>query len=380
MTVRNGFGLKLAPFTRLLAGVRTPLPRTGQRAKQRRARRAVLSFVVAFLAVNALVLLALYQPRVRDPEYGRRVASLRQRIAENPGRPLVVVIGSSRSAMGINPAEWEAVRPNKPGQPDPLLFNLSLLGSGPVMELMALRRMYADGVRPSLVLIEFWPPFLHTDNGWDESFRVAVDRLLDVDTAVVRDYFPDSERIAREMRWRRTSPIFANRERLLVQLLPRWLPGEKRVNWSWDQVDGWGWKAGSPLPAELSEERTRQHRQTAQIYGPLLASHRVSAIPLRAMREAVALAREYGSAVGFLFMPESSEFRQLYPEAVDRICREQLAQLGTELQVPVIDTRDAMKDVYIADGYHLSRIGSAEFTRKVVPTVSAAFPQLKVSP
>ena len=56
----------------------------------------------------------------RDPEYGRRANRLRARVAEHPGRPLVLVVGSSRTAMGVCPSAWEDARPGSPH--DPLLW------------------------------------------------------------------------------------------------------------------------------------------------------------------------------------------------------------------------------------------------------------------
>ena len=98
-------------------------------------------------------------PRLRDPEYGKRLERVHARIAEHPGRPLVLVLGSSRTAMGVRPD----VLADEPA--GPLVFNFSLVGSGPVMELMAFRRALADGVRPAAVVVEYWPAFLREDGG-----------------------------------------------------------------------------------------------------------------------------------------------------------------------------------------------------------------------
>lgn len=353
---------------------RTPtVPRPPRRRRLRVARAGVLWFAFALVALNVGALYLLALPQYRDPEYGRRAVSLRQRLRENPGRPLTVVIGSSRAAMGVRPGEWESTRPNDPASPDPLLFNLSTLGGGPVMELMTVRRLYADGFRPDVILLEFWPPFLHWDGGWEEPARIPADRLRWMDRPVVGDYFSDPERLEREMVWRRTSPLFANRERLLVQALPRWLPHTKRIDWSWDDMDGWGWKPGSDLAPGLGAERDRLHGACADIYRPLFENYRVSKKADRAFRETVRLAKANGAAVGFVFLPESSEFRKQYPERVSRLAREHLDAMSRDLDVPVIDCRKWMDDAFIVDGFHLSRTGASEFTRKFGPAVASAF-------
>ncbi|MCE9564533.1 MAG: hypothetical protein K8U57_21045 [Planctomycetes bacterium] len=344
---------------------------------RRKGRATVFSFVAALLAIHALMFVVSADARVRDPEYGRRAASLRERIAENPGRPVTVVLGSSRVAMGIRPTAWEDVRPADATHPDPLIFNMGLIGSGPVMELMTLRRLYADGFRPDVVLLEFWPPFLHQEGVWTETNRIATDRLIERDRQIVREYFPDPERVERDMDWRRRNPIFANRERLLVQILSRWLLPEKRTDWLWDDLDTWGWKPGNDMEHGLSSMRSDAHARCAEIYKPLFATHKISPIAEQACRESVALARQHGATVGFVFLPESSEFRQLYSPELNQVVRAYLDRLCSELDIPVIDSREWVDDGFIVDGFHLSRVGAAEYTRKLGPSVAATFPKAR---
>ena len=342
-----------------------------------RARRGILCFVLSTLVINAATLLLLdeLQPGIRDPEYGRRVRRLQARIAENPGRPTVLFVGSSRTAVGICPAAWEAVRPRDSKFPDPMFFNMSLLGSGPIMELMVLRRLFADGLRPDLVLIEYWPPFLHNEGTWAEPKRVGPERLYPVDREVVQDYFPEFAEIEREM-WRYQShPVFANRERLLVQLLPDWMRGDRRVDGGWKTLDPWGWLPGPDLAPGPSERRSEALAACCDIYKPLFASYRISPDADRALRESVKVVRDYGAAVGFLYLPESSEFRGLYCSTVRDAANEHLAELGRDLGVPAINTRTWMADELLVDGFHLSRTGAAEFTRKLGPAIVSIFPE-----
>jgi len=51
------------------------------------------------------------------------------------------------------------------------------------------------------------------------------------------------------------------------------------------------------------------------------------------------------------------------------------ASLSRELNVPVIDARNWMDARYLADGFHLSRVGAAEFTRRLGARVVAEFPE-----
>jgi hypothetical protein len=247
---------------------------------------------------------------------------------------------------------------------------MSVLGSGPVMELMTLRRIYADGFTPSVVLLEYWPPFLGSDASWAETNRIATDRLLDCDRPLVRGYFPDPDRIEREMDRQRVNPIFASRARLMNHVSPNAILPTQRANAAWEGLDPWGWKPGVDMKPELAQWRTDAVAMCGDIYRPLLAKYRLSRDVERALRDSVALAREHGATVGFLFMPESSDFRRLYPPRTEQKVRDHLANLSRELNVPVIDTRAWMPDDDVADSFHLSRQGAAAFTRKLGPVVA----------
>lgn len=343
------------------------------------ARRTVAWFVVATLGLHVGAVLALDAawPALRDPEYGRRVTRLKARTAEHPGRPVVLAVGSSRISMGVRPAAWEDVRPDQPGRPDPLLFNMALVGSGPIMELMCLRRVYADGFRPAAVVLEYWPPFYREDNQFFEPKRIDPTRLYPGDRPLVRDYFAEPDKTEHEMRADRLNPLYRMRHRLLGQLAPKWQPWGRRMDAIWDHIDPWGWLPG--LEQDL-EARPFRLKHCEPIYRDQFNGYTVHPVADRAVREAVALARGHGSRVVFAYLPESSEFRGWMPPEVERMAREHLAGLCRELDVPLVDARLWLPDDRLADGFHLTRGGATEFTRRFVPAVVAALPGLGETP
>src|SRR5438132_46156 len=71
---------------------------SARHAFARRSARALGCAVAAFLAGQLALGLAVerWLPAARDPEYAAKVERLRARRAEAPGRPLVLVLGSSR--------------------------------------------------------------------------------------------------------------------------------------------------------------------------------------------------------------------------------------------------------------------------------------------
>jgi len=280
----------------------------------------------------------------------------------------VLVVGSSRTCMGLSPAAWEESRP---GGADPLLFNMGLVGGGPVIELMALRRAYADGFRPDVVVLEFWPPFLREDGPFHEPDRIDHARLFPGDAPLVRDYFPKPDETEAKMRRDRFFPLYETRHRLLAQMAPRWQPWDRRLELAWGNLDGWGWLPGLDEHPPRPDERAKRLAHCEPIYRGQFNGYSVHPLADRAMREAVALARAKGSKVALAYLPEATEFRGWMPPDAERQAQEYLATLRRELDLPLIDARGWMPDELLVDGFHLSKHGAAEFTRRFGPAAAA---------
>src|SRR5688572_11146134 len=83
-----------------------------ERGKVRRRRkflvpaRAVLLWgAMAFFAmqIGLNVFMERKRPALRDPEFGFKLAFLQRRMADNPGQPMLLMLGSSRPALGFRP-------------------------------------------------------------------------------------------------------------------------------------------------------------------------------------------------------------------------------------------------------------------------------------
>src|SRR5260370_17791036 len=69
-----------------------------------------LAFQVALIIVTDNLL-----PELRDPEYGHKLSRLRQRLAGEPGRALIFILGSSPAGYGFRPeAVPDLPTPNGP--------------------------------------------------------------------------------------------------------------------------------------------------------------------------------------------------------------------------------------------------------------------------
>src|SRR4051794_30119361 len=122
--------------------------------RQRRRGAAVVLWSLAFLVAGHLAIAAVFnylRPDWIDIEYYLRLQNLQACVRAEPDRPLVLVLGSSRVLNGL--AADDLPPGAEPGR-GPLVFNLGLPGAGPVSELVCLRRLLADGIRPKAIVVE----------------------------------------------------------------------------------------------------------------------------------------------------------------------------------------------------------------------------------
>src|SRR5262249_36448115 len=145
--------------------------------KMGRARHAVVWGIVAFVGMQLGMSVAMehISPQWRDPEYGYKLRELRDRLRENPDRPLLLVVGSSRSGLGVCPADFE-LKDNENSRA-PLVFNMAISGSGPLFELMSLKRVLSEGIRPRWVMLEVLAPLLYQEPAWSEWQWLNINRL-----------------------------------------------------------------------------------------------------------------------------------------------------------------------------------------------------------
>ncbi len=336
-----------------------------QRKASRRRAMAVVGWGLALFAAAQLglnLLTEYWQPGLRDREYGVKLALLRQRLAERPGRPLVLVLGSSRVAVGLRP---DAAGADRDG---PVVFNFGILGGGPMTERIVLERLLRHGVRPDRVLLEVWPPNMHVVVGATEEVRFGVNRAGLGDACLLSRYASDPADFA--LRWAQDwlLPWYSNRELLLGRLA-----GEAD-NWSEVEGDGWRgqyWRCPAAGVRSFSARARRKYRA-------MLPKLTMDPNADRALRDAIARCRGEGVPVALVFMPESREFQSFYPAPVRAAVDEYLRALGREFGVAVLDCRDLGPDDGFPDGFHLSPQGadafSARFAREVLPGVLARSP------
>ena len=328
------------------------------RSPRRRARSVLvvgfLLIVAAQVGLTAVVETA--KPEWRDPEYGHRLRRLRQARRDHPGRPLVVAVGSSRTQMGVSPADMGF--PDEPGSP--LVFNFGQAGAGPVHQLLTARRLLADGVKPDYLLVEFFPGALVVDGPADEVLRAWGPRLGLADLGRVAPDAADPGGLYRRWAADRVAPWYALRLPLMSHWRPRWLPWDRRVDFQWDGMDPRGFTP-YPHPDVPPEKRADGLRQARDQYARYLGDFRLGAASDRALRDLLALARDEGIPVALYLMPESPAFRAWYAPATRAAIADYLPTLG----VPVFDAADGFGEDDFADSHHLLRPAAARFSRRL---------------
>jgi hypothetical protein len=306
-----------------------------------------------------LALLAVMEhrfPELRDREYGLKLAGLRARLAAEPGRPLVLIMGNSRVAVGFRPEALPGCWPT--GDPPPVVHTFSMIGNGPTGSLLCLHRLLADGIHPDWVFIEVWPVLWAPGHG----VRRSVDELAWSDLHVLRRYPELYPRLY--WRWCRTQlpACLSHRLLLLQRFAPWWLPPALCQDNVWFATDRTGWlsllqpfddKSPSADPAVLWGA-----------YSASLCRSQVDEVSDRALRETLATGRREGIRVGLVYMPEMTVFRDLYPPVARAVVEEYLDRLSQEFQAPLIDTRSWMPDAEFADAVHLRPRGAAAFTER----------------
>jgi hypothetical protein len=340
------------------------LPRLAPRhattaARRRPAPRDALGWAALFfVAGQAALLVAMYTwwPHLRDPEFSYKLDRLRFRVAENPGRPLVMMLGSSRVARGFCPAALAETWPE--GRPTPLAFNGSLMGAGTLHQLLCLDRFRRAGVRPDWLFIEYWPP--HADRLGEEG-RIDVNRLEHDDLTLLSRYIDGAAWVRRRWRSCQWVPAYSHRNILQSLFVPTWQPWGRRLDGNWSDLDPWGWQGYGSNADGLQHRRWEKARTR---FAATLNDYRIGDESGRALREMLDHCRQEGIGVALLFLPESTAMQHCYPPAVRAAVDAHFRSLGTEYGVPAIDARDWVADELFHDGYHLLPEGAVAFTRR----------------
>lgn len=332
------------------------LATTGQ-DRRRVARLTVL--VAALISTSATIGLAVavetVMPEWRDPEFGHRLKRLRQN--ETPGRPLVVVLGTSRTQQAIHPAAMGFA--NVSGSPR--VFNFGQSASPPLKVLLTLLRLLDAGVRPAAVVVEVLPVWLATDGSGEDFFGAKAATLSRADLRHLAPYCTNPDVLRSRWCAARLSPWSAQRFILMSHWLPRWVPWNVRIDFQWDTMDADGYTP-FPHPNPTAELRAKATEHAHREYMPSFNCFRPGETSIRALSDLVERCRLDMIPVAFFVPPVSPGFRAWFTPQVWAAGETALATLASELDVPLFPTNE-YADADFVDGHHMLPAAAERYSR-----------------
>ena len=295
-------------------------------------RTALACAAVCFLAIQLTVTLLLETrfPELRDPIGAWRMRELCDWRKEEPWRPRVVVIGSSRAEMGLRPGILRAAVRGE--QAAPAIFNFAHMGAGPVTELILLQRVLRAGLRPNWLIVEVHPALLHQPRGTGESAWQPAPRMSFGELWIMRRFADRALAYCWLWLHARLVPTYDHRLDLMNRVAPCWQPWGQRVDLRGQKTDDSGWKSWMPFgkPTVTAEEYQRGLALAWQHYHHAFPDFHVSSTTRRAMHELLERCGKEGIHVLLLTMPEGTVFQSWYSAAaraeidayVTGLCRE----------------------------------------------------------
>ena len=329
-----------------------------------RSRSALLAGLLAFAALQAGLAVAVegWLPELRDPFYVYKAARLRRRLATSRPRPLaVVMVGSSRTTFALKGGDVEPRLGEEVGEPV-ALYNFGLIGAGPLTELLTLRRLLADGVRPDLLLVEIHPCLLAGDVPW-EVRRLTAGRVYRREISFLARYGAPRRELRRDWWLSEAVPWYALRFALVSRTVPSRLPWQLRQD-LFRAADNSGW-VESPLPPPTPEVRRRALDQARREYYATLQNFRLGTGPCQAVREILETCGREHIAAALVWVPEGPVFRGWYTPQAEAQTRAFLKECHRTYGVPLVDAREWVPEEEFSDSHHLRPPGARRFTERL---------------
>jgi len=325
-----------------------------RRQEIQRLKRTELAWMLAGLVATQLALgvgVDHFWRSVRDPEFEVVLRGLNERRAEAPDRPLVLALGSSQTMMALRPERLNNL--NLPA----LVYNFAMLGNGPMMEQLTLRRLLAAGIRPNLLVVEVLPTTLSWRCGSPiEERYISPSRYRFDELQSLRPYYCNLVPLLWRWGFARVFPCDRHQAELHQALgLDRPANPPPAPNY-------FGWRGRFGTASQ--EERDRETSENLERYRPALIDTTLAPGPVQAYHDLLTLCRNQHIPVILLIPPESSAFRAYKPDA--EACRiEHVKGLAREFSLPLVDARDWIDDDGFWDGHHMLEDGSDRYTERL---------------
>jgi hypothetical protein len=335
-------------------------------ARPRRLKQSARSVLLWSLGIYALAAAVLdgimdhWCPAPFEKVYRLKWRDLCQFAEETPDRPLLLMLGSSRTQTGFQAGRLDGMI-GSDGQPL-AAYNFGVPAAGPIHEYLYLRQMLEKGIRPRLLLVEFLPPLFNrthdrliSEEGWTQPAWASAKQFLRM-----APYFSQPGRKANEWLEGRLAPWYAHRMPLQAWMLTALglAKDHRPVPYAHDR---WGCRYPEPLTPRERAERAA----VAYEYMPSLQRFRPGDGPVRAMRDLLDCCRREAIPVVLVLTPESTRFHSWYSPRCLESMRDLLGELRATYGVEIIDGGRWLKDDEFSDGHHPNESGARTFTTRL---------------
>ncbi|HTU88898.1 MAG TPA: hypothetical protein VMF69_02275 [Gemmataceae bacterium] len=343
------------------------------RQMKRGARLLILLWLPFWYVIGQLLLFAWMDEswqmeRTFSPP--RKLKLLHQRLAETPDRPLVLMLGSSRSDQSFQAGRLTGQR-GPDGRPL-LAFNLGLPAAGGMHHAMYLNDLLAEGIRPRLLLVELVPTHLNRSRRGlqSEEHFTLVPWISAHELLFLQRYYANRRQMIVEWLEARLAPWYGFRWSVHEHMLGRHShpPEETKYDQSWRPIDPWGWRLLRPLP-NTPEFRTLRWMGACHMYALSLQNFQLGAKPAQALYDLFSRCRREKIPVALVLMPVSQDFQDLYCSEGRAQLDNFIAELRKHYNLDIIDATDWLDKEDFDDGHHPLLSGADKFTTKLIPLV-----------
>jgi hypothetical protein len=323
----------------------------------KRHRHALTWYLVGFLTVQLGLgaCIDCYWPALRDPDFAELKQIVRARQAATPGRPLVLVFGSSRTQSDLR-AEWlnDALDSTAP-----VVINCAVLGGGPMMHEIMLRRFLDVGIRPELAFVEIMPMALSARQGFPIEELQQTWRYTAGEVRQLWPYYAEPIRLCYHWGITRAFPFF-HYQAQMRDVLGIDVPAAANPRFASGR-DEYGWvRSAETIPRQ---ERERLTRENLAFYHDALTEPALAPGALKALHDLLDVCLRERISLVLVLPPEGSAFRS-YAPAVEECHIEAIHAVAGRSGVPVVDARSWVDDSGFYDGHHALISGADQFTRR----------------
>ncbi|MFO0964290.1 MAG: hypothetical protein U0793_01710 [Gemmataceae bacterium] len=278
----------------------------------------------------------------------------------------VVFVGSSLTLVGCHAPLLEDVLSRDTGVPW-TACNLGHPSAGPVTQLLFVRRLLDRGVRPDLVVVEFFPPMLTAPDRPADLARWPAYLLSRRDVRFLQRYGGAAD-LDRDWWTSNLVPAFGHRRAIVNRWATFLVPPVER-DYVWGTLAAGGWLA---LPEIAAEQLNASRDRPRQVFGDTLRVYKPGHANLQALHELLGLLKQRQVPCVLLWMPEGPGMRSLYtPEAL-RTVDALLSDIEHAYAIKHVDARAWLPEDLFVDSYHLSERGARRFAPRLATALVAA--------